>query len=606
MKLNKIIITILIFCSTLFSQNNKTSIGVNVSSINDWSTQPIFVDLMKSARPWSPQLVDDYIWNTGDTLDLDSNGWVKKLKPNQAAGTIMIIGQREKYPSGEYICLYEGEGRIEFSLDAKVVSETDGRIVLDVAPTNAGIVMKLVSTNPENYIRNIRVILPGCEETYITNPYFQPVMEMLKNFSTLRFMWWNQAIDAPIYEWEDRTPKTYYTYQDPRGVPYEVIIDLVNYLKVDPWFCIPPYVSDDFVTELATLIKNKLDPNLKAYIEYSNEVWNGIYASAWYAREQGMKLGLASDIGNNEFTAQMRFHSQRSVEIFKKFENIFGGTERLVRVLGGWTQVEYAASTIIEWQDAWQYADAYAIAPYFGHYLGASENKEWVRNMSVVDIIDSAKVDMIRVMNENLSIKNIVEARGLDLICYEAGQHLVGQNYQTDHTIDSLFQAANRHPMMYDLYSEYYQLWDELFGNLMVTYASCESWSQYGSWGLKEYWNQETSESPKWNATIDFINKLSTNIKVEEKVGHLFRLYNNYPNPFNPTTKISYQLPEKNFVTLKVYDILGREIAELINGSREAGNHVVTFDASNLSSGIYYYQIKAGSLVQSQKMLLVK
>ncbi|MFZ1291257.1 MAG: T9SS type A sorting domain-containing protein [Melioribacteraceae bacterium] len=83
-------------------------------------------------------------------------------------------------------------------------------------------------------------------------------------------------------------------------------------------------------------------------------------------------------------------------------------------------------------------------------------------------------------------------------------------------------------------------------------------------------------------------------------------LNQNFTNPFNPTTKISYQLPEKSIVTLKVYDILGREIAELVNDSRETGYHEVTFDASNLSSGIYYYQIKAGDFIQSRKMLLIK
>ncbi|MBI1932431.1 MAG: T9SS type A sorting domain-containing protein [Ignavibacteriales bacterium] len=85
-----------------------------------------------------------------------------------------------------------------------------------------------------------------------------------------------------------------------------------------------------------------------------------------------------------------------------------------------------------------------------------------------------------------------------------------------------------------------------------------------------------------------------------------FSLSQNYPNPFNPTTTISYQLPEKSIVTLKVYDILGREIAELVNETKDAGNHEATFDASNLSSGIYYYQIKAGDFVQSKKILLIK
>ncbi|MGK9370184.1 T9SS type A sorting domain-containing protein, partial [Melioribacter sp. Ez-97] len=82
----------------------------------------------------------------------------------------------------------------------------------------------------------------------------------------------------------------------------------------------------------------------------------------------------------------------------------------------------------------------------------------------------------------------------------------------------------------------------------------------------------------------------------------------NYPNPFNPTTVISYQLPEKNFVTLKVYDILGREIATLIDEYQNAGSYKVEFSADkyNLSSGIYFYTLKAGKNYVVKKMMLAK
>ena len=98
-----------------------------------------------------------------------------------------------------------------------------------------------------------------------------------------------------------------------------------------------------------------------------------------------------------------------------------------------------------------------------------------------------------------------------------------------------------------------------------------------------------------------------TSIKnITNSIPTEYKLDQNYPNPFNPTTKITYQLPEKSIVTLKVYDILGKEIVELVNETREAGNHEVIFNVNNLSSGIYYYQIKAGDFIQSKKMLLIK
>ena len=85
-----------------------------------------------------------------------------------------------------------------------------------------------------------------------------------------------------------------------------------------------------------------------------------------------------------------------------------------------------------------------------------------------------------------------------------------------------------------------------------------------------------------------------------------FDLSQNYPNPFNPSTTINYDLPVKSFVTLKVYDILGSEVATLVNENQDASHYSIKFDASKLSSGIYLYKLKAGDFVQTRKMILMK
>ena len=85
-----------------------------------------------------------------------------------------------------------------------------------------------------------------------------------------------------------------------------------------------------------------------------------------------------------------------------------------------------------------------------------------------------------------------------------------------------------------------------------------------------------------------------------------FRLMQNYPNPFNPTTIISYQLPVNGFVTLKVYDALGREVETLINEHQTAGNHSVTFNADRLSSGVYFCKLQAGAYHDVRKLVLLK
>jgi hypothetical protein len=85
-----------------------------------------------------------------------------------------------------------------------------------------------------------------------------------------------------------------------------------------------------------------------------------------------------------------------------------------------------------------------------------------------------------------------------------------------------------------------------------------------------------------------------------------FSLSQNYPNPFNPATTIAYNIPVRSFVTLKVYDVLGNEVSAIVNEQKSAGKYEINFDASNLQSGVYFYELRAGSFVESRKMLLIK
>jgi len=98
-----------------------------------------------------------------------------------------------------------------------------------------------------------------------------------------------------------------------------------------------------------------------------------------------------------------------------------------------------------------------------------------------------------------------------------------------------------------------------------------------------------------------------TDIREQELViPRYFMLMQNYPNPFNPTTTISFALSEPQFVTIKVYDLLGREVHSLVNEPKQAGMHNVLFDASGLSSGIYFYRLQAGDYSESKRMVLLK
>jgi hypothetical protein len=85
-----------------------------------------------------------------------------------------------------------------------------------------------------------------------------------------------------------------------------------------------------------------------------------------------------------------------------------------------------------------------------------------------------------------------------------------------------------------------------------------------------------------------------------------FRLFQNYPNPFNPSTTISYDLPTRSVVALRIFNVLGQEVATLVSGDVEPGKHQVGWDAHRLSSGVYFYRLQAGEFVENKKMILLR
>ncbi|HVN48579.1 MAG TPA: T9SS type A sorting domain-containing protein [Bacteroidota bacterium] len=110
------------------------------------------------------------------------------------------------------------------------------------------------------------------------------------------------------------------------------------------------------------------------------------------------------------------------------------------------------------------------------------------------------------------------------------------------------------------------------------------------------------------NAIQEYTIASATGIKNngQNLVSQSYELLQNYPNPFNPSTFITYQVPKASHVTLRVFDILGREVAVLVNEVQSAGTYKAVFDAQHVSSGVYFYQIKAGSFLQTKKMVLIK
>lgn len=118
-------------------------------------------------------------------------------------------------------------------------------------------------------------------------------------------------------------------------------------------------------------------------------------------------------------------------------------------------------------------------------------------------------------------------------------------------------------------------------------------------------WYGYSTIAPQFQAVTQFFN-VATDVSDDISKANQFKLSQNYPNPFNPTTNIRYTIPQSNNVTIVVFDMLGKEVAKIVNGFQQAGTHTASFNASNLSSGLYIYKLTAGEYSTSKKMMLLK
>jgi len=121
-----------------------------------------------------------------------------------------------------------------------------------------------------------------------------------------------------------------------------------------------------------------------------------------------------------------------------------------------------------------------------------------------------------------------------------------------------------------------------------------------------KYWRvYDEDNTTTWNpGNFDDVTYAGGGLKGKDSFS--FNLSQNYPNPFNPSTFITYEIGNTQFVTLKVYDILGSEITTLVNEHKMAGHYLVEFNGVGLTSGVYFYKLQAGAFIQIKKMVLIK
>ena len=311
--------------------------------------------------------------------------------------------------------------------------------------------------------------------------------------------------DSPVVNWYDATNFFNYTQATSEGVHPLYMIDLCNKTRKNMWICVPHMANDLYVQYLALLCRIALDPSLTIYLEYSNEVWNGIFDQNSYAQSQGMALGLHPQ----PWHAGWLFYSQRSVEVFNLFSSIYNQLEsrRLVRVLAGQSVNPWVNRQIMDWQNAYESADAFAVAPYFGGYIGNLNNVPTAPTFSVPYLLSLCQIDLVN-NHQVFTRQNRVDTtqRGLKLLAYEGGQHLVGVGAaQNNQTLTNLFVTANRDSGMRQLYYNDLNGWFNEGADLFMLYRLTGDYDQYGSFGLVEWQSQPRSTSPKWLGVMDYL-----------------------------------------------------------------------------------------------------
>lgn len=525
------------------------SLGIGLNGIADWSTEHPFINHFKTARAWITQCIKsdpdcDGKWSTEENnlLDLDENGWVKSLpKPKDKpkftrVSTLLFREIPNQFPGGKYVVLYDGEGTIEFGLAAKKIESESkmGRDVLEVDSSNGGgILLTITATDPRrngNYIRNIRVVKAEQEELLNRGEIFNPLfLEKVKPFSTFRFMDWMKTNNSPQKEWRDRPTPQIASYAL-KGVSVETMVALGNKLKKDLWFNMPHQASDDYMRNFARLVKGKLDPNLKVYVEFSNEVWNWQFSQAHYALAEGKKRW------NKEGDVYMQWYGMRTAQMCDIWKEVFGKEgDRIQCVMAtqtGWQGLEKAALDCPEWQKegnkpCYQHGiSAYAITGYFGGVLGSPDNESTVvswlneldggfskafEQLTKGGLLPSKRQDnLTQNFDEFIYHHKVAQERGLQLVAYEGGQHIVGINQvKNNQKLNNFFMEINRHPEMYNVYTQLLSDWQKAGGGLFMHFVDIGKPSQQGSWGALEYLEQ--SGSPKYNALIDFIQNKNLN-----------------------------------------------------------------------------------------------
>jgi len=516
----------------VFTTITNPNLSLGLAGVNDWSVQQPFLDVMKTARPWVGHLPGQ--WGGWDHDDLaakgylDPNGWPKSLPPELSGLSTLILTDLPADAggvAGRYVLTWQGQGTLAVEGRAKVVEAAPGRILFDYTPGDGAVMITLTAIDPADPIRNIVVVRQDRAEALAAGQIFNPDwLARIRGVKAVRFMDWMATNDSLLAKASDRPKPADYTWAR-HGVPMEIMIALANALVADPWFTLPHLSEDALVRDFAMLAHAGLNPGLVAHVEFSNEVWNWQFAQAQWAEEQGKALW-------HQDGAWVQFYARRAAEVADIWADVFkDDPARLMRVIAvqtGWlgleAQILDAPLVVAEGRNPpVDSFDAYAVTGYFSALLGADEKAQAVKGWLVQSrdadaaqpyllankiaaselrdgsITGNREDSLSRLLTEVLPYHaTVAKERGLKLVMYEGGTHVVGFGAQMeDPDLNAFFEQLNYSPEMGALYAELLAGWQAISDQPFNAFVDVYRPGKWGSWGALRHLGDV---NPRWQA----------------------------------------------------------------------------------------------------------
>jgi hypothetical protein len=528
--------------------NSQSPLGMNLMNLNYYDPEQPFLNIFKttgvskSGIGWFTRTVMSGETNEESYLQLDSNGYPTTLvsthQPQQFTEVEVLLarslpnsnmGTGLPYRAGQYVVLYDGQGTLGYSGDASLVSSAPGRDVINVAtPGSAGIMLMITSTDPNhtgNYIHNIRVVYATEESLLAAGNVFRPgFLGMLQKFHAIRFMQWLEIDNngGSLSTWASRPQLTDGGWGGGNGVPIEVALQLCNATGADCWLNVPHQATDDYITQMATLVHTMLGKSQKVYIEFSNEVWNGAYPQFAYAQAQGKALWPTASV--SDFMLNRNWYGMRTAQTCDIWKSVWGSDySRVHCVLGAQVAQTSTATSSLQctlWTgggnapcSAHNITDV-GISVYLGLFTGPTN---WLsaadgglnnvfQQINEGNVLSTGGASQQENSEWEAAFHAMLAPYKMGMLAYEGGQSLVSM----DGSLVELYTKANRDPRMAAAYTTMLNNWKTNGGALFTAFADIYSPSKFGEWGaLESFLDPVTplsSAPPKWQALQNFMS----------------------------------------------------------------------------------------------------